>query len=64
MEETKEKEIFMYVEVSIPMCSPSVGNAPRGYRPCATLPQENPLMWEPPPTTKVHELGRKSVQKL
>jgi hypothetical protein len=59
-EKKKKKEIFMHVEVSIPMCCPSVWND----RPRATLPQENPLLWEPPlRTTKVHELGKKQHQK-
>jgi len=26
----------------------SQSRTPLGYRPCATLPQENPLVWEPP----------------
>jgi hypothetical protein len=43
----KEKEeIFTFVEVLILMCSASVGNT-KGYRPHVTLPQENPLIWEP-----------------
>jgi len=47
MEERKRRGFFTYVEVPILVCSPSVGNA-SGYRPCVTLPQENPLIWEPP----------------
>jgi len=44
----KQKEnIFTFVEVLILMCSAWVGNT-KGYHPCATLPQENPLIWEPP----------------
>jgi hypothetical protein len=44
----KEKEeIVKYMEIPILVCSPSVGNAP-GYHPDGTLPQENPLVWEPP----------------
>jgi hypothetical protein len=44
----KQKEnIFIFVEVLILMCSAWVGNT-KGYHPCATLPQENPLIWEPP----------------
>jgi len=43
----KEKEeIFTFVEVLILMCSASFGNT-KGYHLCATLPQENPLIWEP-----------------
>ncbi len=37
---------------------------PWGYRPRATLPQENPLMWEPPLQQKCMNLERNSVQKL
>jgi hypothetical protein len=44
----KEKEeIFMYVEVPILVCFPSVGNT-LGVPPSCNLPQENPLIWEPP----------------
>jgi hypothetical protein len=63
MEERKEKEIFMYVEVSIPMCSPSVGYA-LGLPPSCDPPSGEPTHVGTSPTTKVHELGKNSVQKL
>ncbi len=60
----KKKEIFMYVEVSIPMCSPSVGNA-LGLPPSCDPPSEEPtLMWEPPLQQKCMNLERNSVQEL
>jgi hypothetical protein len=44
----KEKEeIFTFMEVLILICSALVGNT-KGYHPCATFPQENPHIWEPP----------------
>jgi hypothetical protein len=52
MEERKRRDFYFYffkmsMEVPIWMCSPLVRNA-LGYRPHATLPQENPLIWGPP----------------
>jgi hypothetical protein len=58
----KEKEIFMYVEVSIPMCCPSVGNA-LGLPPSCDPPSGEPTLVGTSPTTKVHELGKKQCPK-
>jgi hypothetical protein len=60
--EKKKKEIFIYVEVSIPMCSPLVGNA-LGLPPSCDPPSGEPTLVGTSPTTKVHELGKKHCRK-
>jgi hypothetical protein len=56
-ERKRREEIFAYVEVPILVCLPLVGDA-RGYHPCVTLRQENPLIWEP--SLQHHKIVKKT----
>ncbi len=53
----EREEIFANVEVPILVCLPLVGDA-WGYHPCATVRQENPLIWEP--SLQHHKIGKKT----
>jgi hypothetical protein len=50
----KEEEIFTYAKVPY-LCVLHWLRMPLGYRPYVTLPQENPLVWEPPLQHNFHD---------
>jgi hypothetical protein len=57
MEERKRRDFYCMWRFPYSSCVLHRSGTPSGYHHCATLPQENPLVWEPPLQKTTTQIG-------